>query len=101
MVKNWENLHKIGLIRTENFMGFKVRLYRDRIAVTGKEDVNVSWMELQAIKNHYWGVEGIAVEWYPPQADVVNLRNTRHLWRIKCPVSTHPEFEKDLKLGEV
>ncbi len=39
-----------------------------------------SWDELQRIKNEIAGPERLAVECYPPQDEVVNKENARHLW---------------------
>lgn len=39
-----------------------------------------SWDELQRVKNEIAGPERLAVEFYPPQANVINLENLRHLW---------------------
>ena len=41
---------------------------------------NIGWDELQTIKNLAFGEEVGAVEIYPPQSEVVNKMNMRHLW---------------------
>ena len=40
----------------------------------------ISWEVLQQIKNDVFGEDVLAVEVYPPQDDVVNRSNMRHLW---------------------
>lgn len=40
----------------------------------------ISWDALQQIKNDVLGEDVLAVEIYPPQDDVVNRTNMRHLW---------------------
>lgn len=45
-------------------------------------DGTISWDVLQAIKSRVWGPEVRAVEVYPADCNVVNSRNTRHLWRL-------------------
>ncbi len=39
-----------------------------------------SWDELQRVKNEIAGPERLAVECYPPQSEVINMENARHLW---------------------
>lgn len=41
---------------------------------------NIGWDELQVIKNLAFGEDQAAVEIYPPQNEVVNKMNMRHLW---------------------
>lgn len=42
----------------------------------------ITWDELQAVKNEAFGEEIPCVEVYPPQNEVVNDANIRHLWVI-------------------
>lgn len=41
---------------------------------------NISWEDLQEIKNQCGFGQNEAVEIYPPEKDVVNVANMRHLW---------------------
>lgn len=45
----------------------------------------ISWEELQRIKNECGFADKCAVEIYPPEADVVNVANMRHLWIYEPP----------------
>ncbi len=45
-------------------------------------DGTVTWDQMQAIKNLVWGDDARAIEVYPPECDVVNTVNCRHLWRL-------------------
>lgn len=74
------------------------RIYEDRLAIWRKDGERLTWEELQQVKQMIWG-DSIAVEVYPPQYAVKNLRHTRHLWRsdeitqaIQSTCS-HPEFD--------
>ena len=46
-----------------------------------KHNGRVTWDELQALKNAVWGEAALAIEIYPPKAELVNSGNYRHLWR--------------------
>lgn len=47
----------------------------------GKE-IRCCWDVLQAIKNEAIGEDVMAIEVYPPEHEVVNEVNMRHLWSI-------------------
>lgn len=42
----------------------------------------ISWDILQQIKNDILGKDVLAVEIYPPEDEVVNEINMRHLWAV-------------------
>ena len=42
----------------------------------------ISWDALQTVKNKAFGEEAIAIEVYPAQSQLINLKNVRHLWLI-------------------
>ena len=48
----------------------------------------ITWDELQRIKNECLGEDVWCVEVYPPQADVVDVANMRHLWPLDEPPAT-------------
>jgi len=94
---NWKERSSIGLQKIEKIDGFVVRFYADRIAIQSWNDLAISWEQLQAVKNKALGDDVIAIEIFPPESNVVNLRNTRHLWfspRIDDLAEwlRHPEF---------
>ncbi len=47
-----------------------------------RHDGSITWDQLQEVKNAVWGDDARAIEAYPPQGDVVNNGNMRHLWRL-------------------
>jgi len=58
-----------------------VRLSINRTSLKGDRwDDNITWDELQRIKNECGYAEFDAVEVFPPADDVVNVANMRHLW---------------------
>ena len=42
----------------------------------------IPWDDLQHIKNDVLGADVAAVEIYPPQGDLINEANMRHLWTV-------------------
>ena len=76
---NFRNRASVGLLETRTVGEHNVRVYADRLAVWRKDGQRLTWEELQAVKCSVWG-DRVAVEVYPAQSDVVNLRHTRHLW---------------------
>lgn len=97
---NWYEKSRVGLIRIEVVEGYSVRVYADRIAIQSSNQDPISLEVLQRIKNKVIG-SVFAVEVFPAEeSEVVNLRNTRHLWfgpvvdGIK-DVIKHPEFSKE------
>jgi len=47
----------------------------------------IAWDELQAIKSEVGYGEMTAVEVYPPNSEVVNVANMRHLWLCSEPIA--------------
>lgn len=97
---NWYEKSRVGLIRIEVVEGYSVRVYSDRIAIQSSNQDPISWEVLQRIKNKIIG-SVFAIEVFPAEeSEVVNLRNTRHLWfgpevdKLK-DVIKHPEFSKE------
>ena len=43
----------------------------------------ITWDELQNIKNEVFGKEAWAFEIFPPESELINTRNVRHLWLAK------------------
>ncbi len=95
---NFRDRANCGLLETIELPGHRVRRYGDRIAVWRRDGERLSWEELQAVKQRVWG-DRVAVEVYPAERDVVNLRHTRHLWStpelaaLVAETCRHPEFE--------
>lgn len=86
---SWREKACVGLIETRTVGCHNIRVYANRLAIWRKDGQWLTWEELQAVKQAVWG-DRVAVEIYPAQGDVVNLRNTRHLWST-------PELEAMVK----
>jgi len=78
----WTRKSTQGLLRTLDVGVHRVRVYADRLAIWRHDGDRLTWEELQDAKCKVWG-DKLAVEIYPAQADVVNLRHTRHLWHTE------------------
>lgn len=48
----------------------------------------ITWDELQRVKNETLGPDVWCVEVYPPEAEVVDVANMRHLWPLDEPPAT-------------
>jgi hypothetical protein len=46
------------------------------------EKDGITWDELQAVKNKAFGKEITAIEIYPAESELVNIKNMRHLWVV-------------------
>lgn len=72
------NLKKYNIQVLESSCGRTIHMKVSRI--DGKS--GISWDTLMQIKNEMLGPETLAVEVYPPQHEVVNEGNIRHLWTV-------------------
>lgn len=57
-----------------------------RRMIVAREDggpVRCGWDTLQRLKNEYLGEDVCAVEVFPPQSEVVDEVNWRHLWEVR------------------
>jgi hypothetical protein len=86
----------IALCRSSRFLvqvydagGGKYRLSvcRTEINNKGEWQDNITWEELQEIKNQCGFSHLDAIEIYPRQADVVNVANMRHLWVLPIQIA--------------
>ena len=76
---SWRDKAAVGLLEMRTLGEHNVRVYADRLAIWRKDGQRLTWEELQSVKCAVWG-DRVAVEVYPAQSNVVNLRHTRHLW---------------------
>lgn len=91
---------KIGLIEIKKLPEHKVRVYKNRLAIWRHDGERLMWDELQLVKNIILGNHAVAIEIYPEQNKVINIKNTRHLWILDDDTTDeilrqckHPEFE--------
>ena len=90
-VDEWPTRHRpINLVEVWRSRYFLVQLFSEhdvirmsvcRTAVKGNRWLdNISWDALQKLKNECGRGHKPAVEIYPPDIDIVNVANMRHLW---------------------
>ena len=67
----------------------KLRLTVNRTRMNGRSwRDGITWDELQRIKNETLGADVWCVEVYPPESELVNVSNMRHLWVLQEPPET-------------
>lgn len=98
---SFRNKSSVGLLEIKNLEEHYVRVYSNRISIWRKDGERLSWEEVQKIKCEVIG-DTIAIEVYPADIEVVNLRHTRHLWFGEEITKTvflechHEEFNNEL-----
>jgi hypothetical protein len=76
--RDWRDTYGAEVVATKAPWGtaHHLKVYRH------DEADGIPWDDLQRIKNDVLGADVIAVEIYPPESDVVNTYNMRHLWTV-------------------
>ena len=97
-MSKWIEKARAGQLRAERIGDYVIRVYADRIAIQRHSNEPISWEILQDIKKQVVG-DVVAVEIFPIDSAVINLRNTRHLWfgpgvNSITEMCKHAEFEK-------
>ena len=62
----------------------RITIYRTSIT-GGDFDDGITWDELQLIKRQCGFGDECAIEIFPPDRDLVNVANMRHLWLVEPP----------------
>jgi hypothetical protein len=66
--------------------GQRISVCRTSITREGDWREDISWEELMSVKADCGFVDRWAVEIFPPDANVVNVANLRHLWITDKPL---------------
>lgn len=64
----------------------RMSICRTTLDESGHWEDGLTWEELQQIKAEVGFGSAWAVEIYPPEDDVVNVANMRHLWLLSAPL---------------
>ena len=81
-------ISKFFFVQVYNDNGYtRISVNRNQITNNGKWEENITWEELQAIKNEIGYSGNDCLEVYPKAGDEVNVSNMRHLWVMVEPVS--------------
>ena len=64
----------------------RLSICRVKLSNNGRWEDGLSWDELQAIKAEVGFGNWYGMEIYPPDANVINIANFRHLWLLPKPL---------------
>lgn len=56
---------------------------------TNRYKDNITWDEIQEIKRKCGFGEQNAIEFYPPDSEVINIANVRHIWILPDELTNH------------
>jgi len=79
--KGWPS--EVRQIRKNHVFSLLVRPLRDgnaHLAISSLSGVRPSWREMQRIKNEILGEQAVAIEIYPPAAEMVDEADMFHIW---------------------
>lgn len=84
----WRSRDFLAVRYEESFPGVLCRLSvcRTMIDARGEWLEGITWDQLQRVKRQCGFADHWAVEVFPPEADVVNVSNMRHLWIMAEPL---------------
>jgi hypothetical protein len=74
--------------------GHRLTFSRTMIDGTGNYLDGITWDELMSLKRQAGYGERMAIEFYPPDYDIVNVANMRHLWLVKPEGKLPPHWRK-------
>lgn len=86
-IEVWRNRKYLVQVFKEPSGIIRISVNASRITNTGAWGDGLSWEELQQIKREIGRGDLQAIEIYPPDADVVNVANMRHLWILPVAVN--------------
>lgn len=69
----------------------RLTINRSRIGPDGRWEQGITWDELQKVKREIGYGEVQAIEVYPPDSEIVDDANIRHLWILPEPVKVRLE----------
>jgi len=64
----------------------RISINRNKLSTAGNWEQNITWEELQDIKNQVGYAKHDCVEIFPMECDEVNVSNMRHLWVMPEPL---------------
>ena len=96
---DWPTVGRQWLLKVWRSRGFLVQVYytdditrlsvcRTTVKRDGHWTEEITWAELQNLKAQCGYGDKAAVEIYPPDKDIVNVANMRHIWILDTP----PDF---------
>lgn len=100
-----ERMNPIAVWRSSTFLlvvidepdAIRLTINRTMVKKDGHWQDDVTWDDLQRLKREAGYGDRLAIEFYPPDRDVVNVANMRHLWLPKF-LSIPQHWRKDLEV---
>lgn len=43
-----------------------------------------TWKQIQRVKTDFLGPEGVAVQYYPKESELLDINNTYHIWSVEA-----------------
>lgn len=84
----WRSSRFLVMVFEEKGIVCRLSIVRTTLTSAGDWEQGIEWDDLQQLKEDAGYGNLWAVECYPPDADVVNVANMRHLWILPEP----PEY---------
>lgn len=81
----WRSRHFLVQIYREPSDFRRITVNRAALTDNGEWVAAITWDELQRLKDEIGLGEWWAVECYPPNSEVINVANIRHLWLLPDP----------------
>ena len=85
-IQVWRNnQYLVQVYEEKGAAEIRLSIIRSVMIEDGEWQDGLSWEVMQKIKSDIGYGDAFAVEIYPPNEDVVNVANMRHLWLMKNP----------------
>ena len=85
LLEVWRSRTFVVQVCEEQHGAQRVSVNRTALDASGRWRDGISWDALQEVKRQIGRADRWAVEIYPPDADIENVANMRHLWLIPEP----------------
>ena len=82
----WRSRRHLAMAYREKDGVIRLSVLRTKIKTDLHWDEGMDWDELQDVKRQAGFGNAFAVEIFPPERDVVNVANLRHLWILPAPL---------------
>lgn len=83
MTRAYKNNHYVVMVYDDSLMSNGVLATKAMVQRHDDNPLTRHWREMQSIKNEIFGDEVLAVEYYPPESELVNDKNIYWLWIIE------------------
>ena len=98
-IKGWRNRHFLAAIYFENNESVRLTINRSKVDSDGNWVGDITWDELMAVKQGIGMSNVWMVEIFPPDSEVVNVANLRHLWITGEPAFAWSKAKKSSNMN--